>query len=124
MIVPVMRIRKMFMIVSHRQVCVLVSMAGAGRQRGVGGVPVMFVVFVLMHVDDSRMPVEMTVTFRHVQPDAETHQGAGTDQPGIDALGQQGNREHCAEKKWVPPKSTRWCGRCPGGAARGRTGLG
>lgn len=66
MIVPVMRIRKMFMIVSHRQVRVLVSMAGAGRQLGVDGVPVMFVMFVFMRVDGRRMTVEMTVTFRHV----------------------------------------------------------
>lgn len=93
MIVPVMRVRKMFVIVGHRRVRVRVSMAGAGRQRGVVGVPVMFVVFVFMVVDDGCVFVQVTVALRHMQPDAEAHQDTGADQAGIDAFGKQGNCE-------------------------------
>lgn len=79
-IVPVMRVWEVRVCVSQWLVLVRMAVLGVGRDWRVVRVPVVFVMGVFMVVYHRLMGVRVPMVFSQMQPGAERHQSAGSDE--------------------------------------------
>ena len=102
MSVLMMCIGKVRMFVCQRLMRVQMAMAGAGRDRNVMLVLVVFVMHVFMLMHHALMDMFVFMTFGQMQPDSERHQAAGNKQRQRHRLahqhGQQGAEERSDRK--------------------------
>lgn len=94
-----MRLREMFVTVSHEFMPMRMTMPINGRKTGLVRMLMVFVVNMLVRALGHLMGMKMPVAFGQVQAYAKRHRQSGKDQCRRHRLARQG-RSQCGTKKW------------------------